>query len=98
VIPLVITEQGIDGIIGGRPGPNGLGWKNFQEYWKGLGTWGTDGVQAYVNQLAWYDAGVRQDGFVIGFTIFTAGGGDRWDSYEVNGILPQLAGYAQSQW
>lgn len=98
VIPLVITEQGIDGIIGGRPGPNGLGWRHFQDYWTGLGRWGTDGVQAYVNQLAWYDAGVRQDGYVIGFTIFTAGGGDRWESYDVNGILPQLAGYAQGQW
>lgn len=96
-IPLVITEQGIDGIIGGRPGPDGLGWKDFQRYWTDLGIWGSDGVQAYINQLAWYDAGVRQDGFVIGFTIFTAGGGERWKTYEVNGILPQLAGYAESQ-
>ncbi len=97
VIPLVITEQGIDGIIGGRPGPGGLGWRDFQDYWRELGVWGSDGVQAYVNQLAWYDAGVRQDGYVIGFTIFTAGGGDRWRSYEVNDILPQLAAYARSQ-
>lgn len=96
-IPLVITEQGIDGIIGGRPGPNGLGWKDFQSYWVDLGIWGSNGVQAYINQLAWYDAGVRQDGFVIGFTIFTAGGGDRWKTYDVNDILPQLAGYAESQ-
>lgn len=98
VIPLAITEQGIDGIIGGRPGPNGLGWRDFQDYWTDLGAWGANGVQAYINQLAWYDAGVRQDGYVIGFTIFTAGGGDRWRTYEVNDILPQLAGYARSQW
>ncbi|MFW6182683.1 MAG: hypothetical protein ACOC8X_02720 [Chloroflexota bacterium] len=98
VIPLVITEMGIDGIIGGRPGPNGLGWRDFQSYWVEQGGWGNNGVEAYINQLAWYDAGVRQDGYVIGFTIFTAGGGDRWRSYEVNGILPQLTGYARSQW
>ncbi len=98
VIPLAITEQGIDGIIGGRPGPDGLGWRDFQDYWTEMGAWGSEGVQAYVNQLAWYDAGVRQDGYVIGFTIFTAGGSDRWRTYEVNGILPQLAAYAQSQW
>lgn len=98
VIPLAITEQGIDGIIGGRPGPDGLGWRDFQDYWVDMGSWGSDGVQAYINQLAWYDAGVRQDGYVIGFTIFTAGGGDRWRTYEVNGILPQLAAYASSQW
>lgn len=97
-IPLVISEMGIDGIIGGRPGPDGLGWRHFQSYWTDLGAWGNNGVGAYINQLAWYDAGVRQDGYVIGFTIFTAGGGDRWKSYEVNGILPQLAGYARSQW
>lgn len=98
VIPLVITEAGIDGIIGSRPGPNGLGWRDFQSYWAENGSWGHNGIQAYINQLAWYDAGVRQDGYVIGFTIFTAGGGDRWRSYEVNDILPQLAGYARSQW
>lgn len=96
-IPLVITEQGIDGIIGGRPGPDGLGWKHFQDYWTDLEAWGSGGVQAYINQLAWYDAGVRQDGYVIGFTIFTAGGGSRWESYDVDEILPELAGYVQSQ-
>lgn len=98
VIPLVISESGIDGIIGGRPGPDGLGWRDFQSYWQEQGRWGSSGVEAYINQLAWYDSGLRQDGYVIGFTIFTAGGGSRWTSYEVNDILPNLAGYAWSQW
>lgn len=96
VIPLVITEAGVDGIINPRPGPGGLGWRDFQGYWVQQG-WGIDGPSAFINQLAWYDAGVRQDGYVIGFTIFTAGAFGQWDSYNINDILPQLADYVLSQ-
>ncbi len=96
VIPLVISEAGIDGIIGNRPGPSGLGWKDFQSYWEHQGL-GRTGTEAIINQLAWYDAGVRQDGYVIGFTIFTAGGINEWKSYDVNPILPELSDYAVSQ-
>jgi hypothetical protein len=96
VIPLIITEGGIDGIIGNRPGPQGTGWKDFQSYWEQQGLAET-GEQAFINQLAWYDAGVRQDGYVIGFTIFTAGGISEWKRYDVNPILPELADYVIGQ-
>lgn len=96
VIPLVISEAGIDGIIGNRPGPNGLGWQDFQSYWVEQG-FGEDGPQAFINQLAWYDAGVRQDGYVIGFTLFTAGGFGYWEKYDINPILPKLTEYVISQ-
>jgi len=96
VIPLIITEAGIDGIIGGRPGPPGTGWSDFQTYWEQQGLAET-GRQAFVNQLAWYDAGVRQDGYVIGFTVFTAGGIDNWKRYDVNPILPELTDYVVGQ-
>lgn len=96
VIPLIITEAGIDGIIGNRPGPSGLGWWDFQTFWEEQGL-GETGVQAFINQLSWYDSGVRQDGYVIGFTIFTAGGFGYWKAYDINPILPQLADYALSQ-
>jgi hypothetical protein len=93
IIPLVISEAGIDGIImsGERPGPPGLGWRDFVHYWGDLGLGG--GVEAYLNQLAWYDFELQTDRYVIGFTVFTAGGGSRWRSYEVNGILPELTAY-----
>ena len=93
IVPLVISEAGIDGIVmsGERPGPAGLGWRDFVNYWEDLGL--GEGVQAYVNQLAWYDYQVQADSYVIGFTVFTAGGGSRWRSYEVNNILPELAAY-----
>ena len=96
VIPLVISEAGIDGIIGNRPGPQGLGWADFQNFWVDQG-WGSNGVEAFINQLAWYDAGVRQDGYVIGFTVFTAGGFGYWENYDINPILPELTNYVISQ-
>jgi len=96
-IPLVITEAGIDGIVmsGHRPGPPGLGWQDFVGYWEELGL--GSGAQAYINQLAWYDHQLQADGYVIGFTLFTAGGGDHWRTYEVNNILPELAAYVVAQ-
>lgn len=97
VLPLVISEAGIDGIIGmGRPGPNGHGWDDFEEYWVAQGL-GENGVDAFINQLNWYDNGVREDGYVIGFTVFTAGGIEQWKQYDINEILPDLADYVISQ-
>lgn len=96
VIPLVISEAGVDGIIGNRPGPQGKGWRDFQEFWVQQG-WGRTGPEAFINQLAWYDNGVRLDGYVIGFTVFTAGGIGNWMSYDVNPILPDLTAYVISQ-
>ncbi len=95
-LPLIISEAGIDGIIGGRPGPNGIGWSDFSDYWVQQGL-GNSGVEAFINQLNWYDNGVRQDGYVIGFTVFTAGGIAQWKEYDINSILPDLANYVISQ-
>ncbi len=95
-IPLVITEAGIDGIISNRPGPPGLGWQDFQGYWVRQGI-SDSGIQAFINQLAWYDAGVRQDGYVIGFTVFTAGGFGYWEKYDINPILGELTDYVLGQ-
>ena len=95
-IPLVISEAGIDGIITDRPGPDGFGWQDFQTYWEEQGL-GNTGVEAFINQLSWYDTGVREDGFVIGFTVFTAGGFGHWENYDINPILPQLTNYVVGQ-
>lgn len=93
VVPLVISEAGIDGIVmsGHRPGPPGLGWQHFTDYWEEIGL--GSGPQAYINQLAWYDSEVRRDPYVLGFTVFTAGAVDGWHSYDVNAILPELTAY-----
>ena len=96
VIPLVISEAGIDGILGNRPGPEGLGWQDFQDFWVTQG-WGPDGPTAFLNQLQWVDNEARQDAYVIGYTLFTAGGGGAWASYELAPFLPRLAEYIVSQ-
>jgi hypothetical protein len=96
VVPLVISEAGIDGILGNRPGPDGLGWQDFQAFWVDQG-WGPDGQTAFLNQLQWVDNEARQDPYVIGYALFTAGGGRAWDSYELDPFLPRLAEYVVSQ-
>ncbi len=96
VVPLVISEAGIDGILGNRPGPDGLGWQDFQQFWVDQG-WGPDGQTAFLNQLQWMDNEARQDAYVIGYTLFTAGGGRAWETYELDRFLPKLATYVASQ-
>ena len=96
VVPLVISEAGIDGILGNRPGPEGLGWQDFQAFWVAQG-WGPDGQTAFLNQLQWVDNEARQDDYVIGYALFTAGGGRAWETYELDSFLPRLAEYVVSQ-
>ncbi len=96
VIPLVISEAGIDGVLGNRPGPAGKGWADFQEYAVAQG-WGRNGTEAFINQLAWYDRGVRQDNYVLGFTVFTAGPVAQWGPYDIGPVLPRMADYIRSQ-
>jgi hypothetical protein len=59
--------------------------------------WNNVPLEEYIPQLAWYDAEVRQDGYVIGFNVFTAGGIGQWAEYNMNDYLPDLAAYVNSQ-
>ena len=98
-IPLVITEAGIDGGITNRPGPpEARGWRDFGGYWESQGL-GGDSLRAYLDQLAWYDQETRQDPYVLGFTVFTAGNppGDQWESFDVTDVLPAIARYLVAQ-
>jgi hypothetical protein len=95
VIPLVISEAGIDGLV--NPDLEGRGWQDFTRYWAEQGL-GDDGTEAFIRQLAWYDAQLQQDDYVIGFAVFTAGSpGGKWDSYEITHILTTIARYVVSQ-
>jgi hypothetical protein len=92
-IPLVLTEVGIDGSVGNRPGPAGRGWKDFAAYWDQLGM-GSDAPGNYVQQLAWYDAELQQDKYVLGAAIFAAGASPGWESFEIlDGPEPILRQY-----
>jgi hypothetical protein len=83
-LPLLLTETGIDGLVANRPGPAGKGWQDFAAYWAGLGM-GDDAAGNYMEQLAWYDAQLQQDDYVLGAAIFAAAASPGWESYEILG-------------
>ncbi len=93
VLPLVITETGIDGAVANRPGPKAEGWMDFRKYWEELGM-GSDAPGNYVEQLAWYDACLRQDDYVLGAAIFAAYASPGFHTYEVlDEVFPFLKQY-----
>lgn len=83
-LPLLLTEVGIDGLVANRPGPAGRGWQDFAGYWDSLGM-GQDAPGNYMEQLAWYDAQLQQDSYVIGAAIYAAAASPGWESYELLG-------------
>jgi hypothetical protein len=84
-VPLIITETGVDGQVGGRPGPHGKGWKDFAGYWVEQGLATTTAAGFYVEQLAWYDAEITKDDYVLGAAIYTLAGPSGWESFEIHG-------------
>ncbi len=84
MLPLLLTEVGIDGLVTNRPGPPGYGWMDFGGYWNELGM-GSDTPGNYIEQLAWYDAQLQQDDYVKGAAIFAAAASPGWQSYEILG-------------
>ncbi len=92
-LPLIITECGVDGLIQPRPGPGGAGWRDFGAYWK-QNNIAPNGVTGYLDQLTWYDEELQKDDYVIGATIFAAGGAGDTGSYDVLGdMADKLAWY-----
>jgi len=98
VIPLVITEAGIDGGVLGQDSMNRQGWRSFT-LMDNAGAATPSAVAGYLEQLSWYDNELRRDPYVIGFAIFNAGipGEAPWQSYDITEILPQLAGMVNSK-
>ncbi len=94
IIPLVITEAGIDGLVGNRPGPgDARGWQDFGPFWQAQGAVKSSVFGFYMEQLAWYDAELQKDDYVIGAAIFALAGPTGWPSYEIGG--PWLAIFEQ---
>lgn len=89
-VPLVITEAGIDGGVGPRPGPKGFGWKDFANFWKKEGWVKTTAAGFYVEQLAWYDAHLMQDPYVVGAAIYALVVFGKWRSFEIVGECAEI--------
>jgi hypothetical protein len=97
-LPLVISELAVatDLKCGG---PNSAGWKDFADWWVQQGV-GPSGPDAFVNLLAWYDAELRKDPYVIGTTVFTAGAISPemgWTNFDLHDVIIPLAFYEASQ-
>ena len=89
-LPLLITECGVDGLVGNRPGPaEARGWQDFIQTWLDNGL-RNDPSGVYMDQLIWYDGQLRQDKFVKGATIFEAGASPGWESYDILGRTGEL--------
>lgn len=90
VLPLVITEAGIDGGVLPPEEDAAMGWRDFAE--DDMGVPSVAATEWYANQLSWYDDELRRDPHVLGFAIFNAGdsSGD-WESFDVTAILPRLS-------
>jgi hypothetical protein len=75
-LPLLITECGLDGLI--DQGHQPQGWKALHR----------DNPDSYLRQLAWYDAELQKDPYVVGAAIYCLAPPDSiWESYDV---WPQL--------
>ncbi len=88
-LPLLMTECGVDGLVTGRPGPPGKGWKDFAGYWAELGM-GQDAAGNYVEQLAWYDSQLQQDDYVLGAAVFAMTAFQGWESYQLQGKAAEI--------
>ena len=83
-VPLILTECGVDGMVTERPGPPGMGWKDFSGYWDELGM-GSDTAGNYVEQLAWYDSELQLDDYVVGGAVFAMTAFQEWATYQLLG-------------
>ena len=72
--PFIITELGVD--VG--------------ELGQGRGGWRKAGLTPaeYVHQLAWYNAEMSYDDYVLGATVFCYGGTPDWEGYDLVGVKP----------
>ncbi len=100
-LPLVISEAGLDNSlnVGVCGNPGGLGWKDSQGWLVEQGL-GLDGPSAYVKVLEWYDEQLRQDAYVIGATLFTAGAlepDNSWHVFDLHDVFVPLANYLATQ-
>lgn len=96
VIPLVVTEAGIDGGVLRTASAGLTGWRGIA---RGSGSETIaaegDGISEYLRQLSWYDDELRRDPYVIGFAVFNVGdNGGKWNSFDVTDALPQIADLA----
>jgi hypothetical protein len=100
VLPLVITECGLDPLVAPQPpGSPGGTWKQLGDFWA-RHDGEPDKADYYYRQLVWYDRELQKDDFVVGATIFTWGSfGPPWSTFDVTGtpVADKLIAYARAE-
>lgn len=83
-LPLLITECGLDGLIEKSSRPRG--WRALYE----------SNPREYLRQLAWYDAQLLKDAYVVGAALYCLATPDAlWKSYDLwPDLVRRLAGQA----
>ena len=99
VVPLVITECGIDPMVNPKPprAPDEP-WKRLGSFWAAHDN-ESDKADYYFRQLVWYDKELQKDDYVIGATIFTWGSfGKPWSDFDVGGtnVAKKLIAYTRA--
>ncbi len=96
VIPLVITECGIDGLVRPLPpGVDGGAWSDLGDFWRDHDQ-EPDKEDYYFRQLVWYDRELQKDEYVVGATVFAWGNfGPPWDAFDIagTGVSEKLTQY-----
>ena len=98
VVPLIVTEAGLDGgvMVGGTQ--SGNGWRDILTTTNGVSISLDDAWKSYASQLSWYDDELRRDPYVLGFAVFNVGDlSSKWKSFDVTDHLPQLAEIAKAK-
>lgn len=100
VVPLVLSEAGVDSNVGaGCPlKEGGQGWYACYKDWDAMKL-GEEKWRVYLDQIIWYDLETRKDDYVIGFTLFTAGTSQvpEWRTFSLDDMLVPLAAYMAGQ-
>jgi len=96
VIPLVITEAGIDGGVLAAQHVGYAGWETFTgEQPEGVASITLDD---YLVDLDWYDNELRRDPYVYGFAVFNIGDPTgQWASFDLTDELGYLSSIALSK-
>ncbi len=96
VLPMVVTEAGVDGGVLRSPDLQLLGWRDFiKDLPEPLFSQTED---TYLEQLSWYDDQLRRDPYVIGFAVFNAGDdNDEWASFDITDMLPRFTELTRSK-
>lgn len=98
VIPLVVSETGIDGGVLRLPDTRLLGWRDFERGERLPEMMASSSSQAYLEQISWYDDRLREDEYAIGFAVFNVGEPDgMWASFDMTDLLPEMTGISRTK-